>query len=100
VGLEGPDDNLWNNVEGFTTGNNRRKTPLSDHLFDVSFEGARRFWASPQTMLCCSIVLRRWGRSTFEENSERALKDQLENGDRKARCLSVASAGEARGDAQ
>lgn len=43
---KGWDDNLWNNVEGFMTGNNRRKTPLSDHLLDIFSEWGDAFLRS------------------------------------------------------
>lgn len=82
----GSDDNLWNNVEGFTTGNNRRKTPLSDHLFDVSFEWGTAFLGVPTDNALLFDRFEALGALVhLEENSERALKDQLENGDRKAR---------------
>jgi hypothetical protein len=44
---KGWDDNLWNNVEGFTTGSNRRKTPLSDHLLDIFSEWGDAFLGVP-----------------------------------------------------
>jgi hypothetical protein len=44
---KGWDDNLWNNVEGFTTGNGRRKTPLSDHLLNIFSEWGEAFLGVP-----------------------------------------------------
>ncbi|UPJ79481.1 SIR2 family protein [Bradyrhizobium sp. 183] len=83
---KGWDDNLWNNVEGFTTGNNRRKTPLSDHLLDIFSEWGDAFLGIPTDNALLFDRFEALGAlAHLEEISESSLKDQLEKGDRKAR---------------
>lgn len=83
---KGWDDNLWNNVEGFTMGNSRRKTPLSDHLQDLFSEWGAAFLGVPTDSALLFDRFEALGALVhLEENSESALKDQLEKGDGKAR---------------
>ncbi len=83
---KGWDDNLWNNVEGFTTGNSRRKTPLSDHLQDLFSEWGVAFLGVPADSALLFDRFEALGALVhLEENSESSLKDQLEKGDGKAR---------------
>lgn len=83
---KGWDDNLWNNVEGFTTSNGRRKTPLSDHLQDLFSEWGAAFLGVPTDGALLFDRFEALGALVhLEENSESSLKDQLEQADGKAR---------------
>lgn len=83
---KGWDDNVWNNVEGFTDGNSRRKTPLSDHLQDLFSEWGAAFLGVPADGALLFDRFEALGALVhLEENNESSLKDQLEKGDGKAR---------------
>ncbi|UFW85926.1 hypothetical protein BjapCC829_39505 [Bradyrhizobium barranii] len=71
---------------GFTTGNSRRKTPLGDHLQDLFSEwGAAFLGVHTESVLLFDRFEALGALVHLEENSESSLKDQLENGDWKAR---------------
>lgn len=83
---KGWDDNIWNNIEGFTTANSRRRTPLSDHLLDLFSEWGATFLGAPTDSALLFDRFEALGALVhLEENSESSLRDQLEKGDGKVR---------------
>jgi hypothetical protein len=74
----GSGNDVWNNIEGFTTKEGHRKTPLSDHLLDVFREwGSSFIGITPDYDLLFDWFEALGGLVHLEENSEESLREQL-----------------------
>jgi hypothetical protein len=83
---KGYNNDVWNNIDGFTTKESRRKTPLSDHLYDVFSEWGESFLG----IVADDQLLFDWfealgGLAFLEDTSEQALNEQLSRHDAKVR---------------
>ncbi|UCI19277.1 SIR2 family protein [Mesorhizobium sp. B2-1-8] len=89
-GWKGSGDDIWNNIAGFitTTPNNttKRRTPLSDHLYDVFKDWGPSFiGVAADDQLLFDWFEALGGLAHLEENSEESLKEQLSRHDNKVR---------------
>jgi NAD-dependent SIR2 family protein deacetylase len=83
---KGFNDDTWNNIEGFSDGKTRRKTPFSDHLLNVFLDWGKVFaGVSVDFELLFDRFEALGALAHLEENSEDALKDTLSKDNAKVR---------------